>query len=257
MLLVVDSGNTNIVFALYDGASQIGVWRRANDYRWTSDQYGVWLTQLMDISGRDLESVDGAVVATVVPDTLFSLKSLCREFLKVEPLVVGDPDVDIGIGALVDSPESVGADRLVNAVAAHERYGKALIVVDFGTATTFDVVDGDGNYTGGCIAPGIQLSVETLHDAAALLPRISVERPPAVIGKSTARAMQSGIYWGYIGLIEGLVGKIREETAAELPVIATGGLAPLFADGTEVIDVVDQDMTLRGLVSIFRRNSGS
>ena len=256
MLLAVDSGNTNLVFALYEDREPLGVWRRSADYRRTADEYGVWLMQLMDLAGLDPAGIDGAIIATVVPDTLFSLRNLCRGFLGVEPMVVGEPGVDLGIEVLVDSPETVGADRLVNAVAAHETHGGALIVVDFGTATTFDVVDRDGNYAGGCIAPGIQLSVEALHDAAAMLPRISVERPPSVIGRQTAHAMQSGIYWGYVGLIEGLVARSRAETGENLPVIATGGLAPLFAAATDVIASTDPDMTLRGLVSIFRRNSG-
>ena len=254
MLLAIDSGNTNIVFALYDGTEQRGVWRRSNDYRRTADEYGVWLMQLMGLSEFAPADIDGAVIATVVPDTLFSLKTLCRDFLGVEPVVVGEPGVRLGIEALVDSPESVGADRLVNALAAHETYGGPLIIVDFGTATTFDVIDGDGNYCGGCIAPGINLSVEALHQAAAMLPRISVERPPTVIGKRTSSAMQSGVYWGYVGLIEGLVARIHAEAGGELPVVATGGLAPLFGAATAVIGNVDRDLTLRGLVSVFGRN---
>lgn len=255
MLLTIDSGNTNIVFALYDGDRQRGVWRRANDYRRTADEYGVWLLQLMALAKLHPEEVDSAIIATVVPDTLFSLKGLCRNYFHADPLVVGQPGVELGIKALVDSPESVGADRLVNAVAAHEKYGGPLIVIDFGTATTFDVVDDDGNYCGGVIAPGINLSIEALHQAAAMLPRVSVEKPPTVIGKRTTPAMQSGIYWGYVGLIEGLVARIRAEYGKELRVVATGGLAPLFDAATSAIGEVDSDLTLRGLVSIHRRNS--
>ena len=255
MLLTIDSGNTNIVFALYDGDKQRGVWRRANDYRRTADEYGVWLLQLMALAKLHPEEVDSAIIATVVPDTLFSLKGLCRNYFHADPLVVGQPGVELGIKALVDSPESVGADRLVNAVAAHEKYGGPLIVIDFGTATTFDVVDDDGNYCGGGIAPGINLSIEALHQAAAMLPRVSVEKPPTVIGKRTTPAMQSGIYWGYVGLIEGLVARIRAEYGKELRVVATGGLAPLFDAATSAIGEVDGDLTLRGLVSIHRRNA--
>ena len=255
MLLTIDSGNTNIVFALYDGDKQRGVWRRANDYRRTADEYGVWLLQLMALAKLHPEEVDSAIIATVVPDTLFSLKGLCRNYFHADPLVVGQPGVELGIKALVDSPESVGADRLVNAVAAHEKYGGPLIVIDFGTATTFDVVDDDGNYCGGVIAPGINLSIEALHQAAAMLPRVSVEKPPTVIGKRTTPAMQSGIYWGYVGLIEGLVARIRAEYGKELRVVATGGLAPLFDAATSAIGEVDGDLTLRGLVSIHRRNA--
>ncbi len=254
MLLAIDSGNTNIVFAIYDGDRKRGVWRLASDYRRTADEYGVWLTQLMGMATLRPENVDAAIVATVVPDLLFDLKILCRDYFRVEPMVVGEAGVALGIDALVASPESVGADRLVNAVAAYETYGGPLIVVDFGTATTFDVIDGAGNYVGGCIAPGINLSIEALHQAAAMLPRVSVTRPPAVIGKATTTAMQSGVYWGYVGLIEGLVARIREEAGADLPTIATGGLAPLFEAATDAIGGVDDDLTLRGLASIYERN---
>ncbi|MEC8463275.1 MAG: type III pantothenate kinase, partial [Pseudomonadota bacterium] len=200
MLLTIDSGNTNIVFALYEAGKQRGVWRRANDNRQTADEYGVWLLQLMALAKLHPEEVDSAIIATVVPDTLFSLKGLCRNYFKAEPLVVGDAGVELGIQALVDTPEAVGADRLVNAVAAHEEYGGPLIILDFGTATTFDVINADGDYVGGVIAPGINLSVEALHRAAAMLPKVSVTRPQTVIGKHTTPAMQSGVYWGYVGL---------------------------------------------------------
>ena len=255
MLLTIDSGNTNIVFALYENGRKRGVWRRANDNRRTADEYGVWLLQLMAHAKLHPEDVDAAIIATVVPDTLFNLKGLCSNYFHVDPLVVGEEGVALGIEALVDTPESVGADRLVNAVAAHEEYGGPLIILDFGTATTFDVINGDGNYVGGVIAPGINLSIEALHRAAAMLPRVSVERPPSVIGKRTTPAMQSGIYWGYVGLIEGLVKRIRAEYGEELRVVATGGLAPLFEAATDVIDRVDGDLTLRGLVSIHARNA--
>ena len=255
MLLTIDSGNTNIVFALYEGEKQRGVWRRANDNRQTADEYGVWLLQLMALAKLHPEDVDAAIIATVVPDTLFSLKGLCRNYFDVEPLVVGDPDVQLGIDALVDTPEAVGADRLVNAVAAHEEYGGPLIILDFGTATTFDVINADGNYVGGVIAPGINLSVEALHRAAAMLPKVSVAPPQTVIGTRTTPAMQSGIYWGYVGLIEGLVDRIRKEYGEELRVVATGGLAPMFEPATDVIEKVDRNLTLRGLVSIHGRNT--
>jgi len=255
MLLTIDSGNTNIVFALYDGDRQCGVWRRANDHRRTADEYGVWLLQLMALAKLHPEDVDAAIIATVVPDTLFSLRELCKSYFQIEAVVVGEAGVELGIEAKVDLPESVGADRLVNAVAASETYGGPLIILDFGTATTFDVVGENGDYLGGVIAPGVNLSIEALHRAAAMLPRVSVEKPPAVIGTRTTTAMQSGIYWGYLGLIEGLVGRIRDEFGADIRVIATGGLAPLFETATDVISVVDGDLTLRGLVSIHARNA--
>ncbi|MEC8530894.1 MAG: type III pantothenate kinase [Pseudomonadota bacterium] len=257
MLLTIDSGNTNIVFALYEAGKQRGVWRRANDNRQTADEYGVWLLQLMALAKLHPEDVDSAIIATVVPDTLFSLKGLCRNYFKAEPLVVGDAGVELGIQALVDTPEAVGADRLVNAVAAHEEYGGPLIILDFGTATTFDVINADGDYVGGVIAPGINLSVEALHRAAAMLPKVSVTRPQTVIGKHTTPAMQSGVYWGYVGLIEGLVERIRNEYGEKLRVVATGGLAPMFEPAVDVIQEVDRNLTLRGLVSIYSRNAAA
>ena len=257
MLLTIDSGNTNIVFALYEAGKQRGVWRRANDNRQTADEYGVWLLQLMALAKLHPEDVHSAIIATVVPDTLFSLKGLCRNYFKAEPLVVGDAGVELGIQALVDTPEAVGADRLVNAVAAHEEYGGPLIILDFGTATTFDVINADGDYVGGVIAPGINLSVEALHRAAAMLPKVSVTRPQTVIGKHTTPAMQSGIYWGYVGLIEGLVERIRNEYGEKLRVVATGGLAPMFEPAVDVIKEVDRNLTLRGLVSIYSRNAAA
>ena len=254
MLLTIDSGNTNIVFALYEGEEQRGAWRSSSDPRRTADEYAVWLSQLMSLRGLAPDDVDAAIVATVVPEALFSLRSLCRGYFGCDPLVVGEPGVELGIGVLVDSPSEVGTDRLVNAVGAHERFGGPLIVIDFGTATTFDVVDGEGSYAGGVIAPGINLSLDALHAAAAQLPRVAVRRPPSVIGKRTVPAMLSGIYWGYVGLIEGLVARIEGEYGSAMKVIATGGLAPLFAEGTKVIGYVDPEMTLRGLASIWRRN---
>ena len=254
MLLAIDSGNTNIVFALYDGLEQRGEWRSSNDAHRTADEYGVWLHQLMLLSSFGPTDVTEAIVANVVPETLFSLKTLCRRYFDCEPLVIGETGVKLGIEALVDSPHDVGADRLVNTVAAHSRYGGPLIIVDFGTATTFDVVDGDGNYFGGIIAPGINLSLEALHKAAAQLPRVAVRRPETVIGKHTVPAMMSGVYWGYIGLIEGLIERIENEFGASMTVVATGGLAPLFADGTNVIEHLDQELTLRGLAEVYRRS---
>ncbi len=256
MLLAIDSGNTNIVFALYEGLDQRGEWRSSNDARRTADEYGVWLRQLMSLGAFGPADVTEAIVATVVPETLFSLKTLCRDYFGCDPLVIGEAGVELGIEALVDSPRDVGADRLVNAVAAHTRYGGPLIIVDFGTATTFDVVDADGNYFGGIIAPGINLSLEALHLAAAQLPRVAVRRPDTVIGKRTVPAMMSGVYWGYIGLIEGLVMRIRDEFGAVMTVVATGGLAPLFAEGTDAIEHLDQELTLRGLAEIHRRSTG-
>lgn len=257
MLLVIDSGNTNTVFAVYDGDVLRGEWRSSTRSDRTADEYGVWLSQLMQFIDLKREDIKDAIIASVVPANLFTLKTLCRRYFATEPLVIGEPTVDLGLQIMMDRPEEVGADRLVNAVAAHVKYEGPLIVIDFGTATTFDVVDGAGNYHGGCICPGINLSLEALHMAAAQLPRVAVGRPAQVIGKSTVPAMRSGIYWGYVGLIEGLVKRISEEFGAPMTVIATGGLAPLFIEATEAIHHLDQDLTLRGLVEIYRRNKAA
>jgi type III pantothenate kinase len=256
MLLAIDSGNTNIVFAVFEGEERRGEWRAATDAKRTADEYAVWLSQLMKLDFIESAEIDQAIIATVVPEALHSLKTLCRRYFHAEPLVIGEPGVDIGIAVKVDAPDEVGADRLVNAASAHARYGGPLIIIDFGTATTFDVVDADGAYAGGVIAPGINLSLDALHQAAAKLPRIAVERPDRVIGKRTIPAMRSGIFWGYVGLIEGVVARIRDEYGAPMRVIATGGLAPLFADATAAIEQLDPDLTLRGLAQINARNRG-
>lgn len=257
MLLAIDCGNTNTVFAICEGEDIRGEWRIATDGRRTADEYAVWLTQLFALDGLNRDDVTGAIIATVVPDALFNLQSLCKRYFKTQPLVVGDSGVQLGVKVMLETPDEVGADRLVNAVSAHERYPGDLILLDFGTATTFDVVNAAGDYVGGVIAPGINLSLEALHKAAAKLPRIGVKRPPHVIGKSTVPAMQSGVYWGYIGLIEGLVSRMTAEIGRKSTVIATGGLAPLFADATPAIDHLDPHLTVRGLMAIWRLNKAS
>ncbi len=257
MLLAIDCGNTNTVFAVFDGDRLRGEWRASTDVERTADELGVWLNQLLTISGLSRADITAAIIASVVPAMVFGLKTLCRRYFACDPVVVGDEGVRLGIRILLDRPEEVGADRLVNAVSAHRRYGGPLIVIDFGTATTFDVIDADGNYCGGAIAPGINLSLEALHAAAAKLPRVAIDRPRRVIGKATVPAMQSGIYWGYVGLIEGLVERIKSEFGAEMRVVATGGLAPLFMDATPAIDTLDKDLTLHGLLAIHRSNAGT
>src|SRR3984957_2773396 len=228
MLLVIDAGNTNIVFAVHDGMEWRGTWRLATSAQRTSDEYGVWLETLLTRSGIQTGQIERAVIGTVVPAALYHLRRLCREWFDVEPLVA-NARKDWGFAIKIDNPDEVGADRLLNALAAHNHYRGPLVVVDFGTATTFDVVGADGAYLGGVIAPGINLSIEALHQAAARLPRIGIGRPESVIGRSTIPAMQSGIFWGYVGMIEGLVARIRAEYGAPLKVLATGGLAPLLA----------------------------
>ena len=256
MLLVVDAGNTNIVFAVHDGTDVRAEWRAVTETTRTADEYAVLLSPLLALNGLSFDDIDSAIIATVVPAALFDLRLLCRRYLKCEPLVVGDPNLDLGIEIHIDRPEAVGADRLVNTVAAHDRYKGALIVVDFGTATTFDIVSAKGDYEGGVIAPGANLSAEALHKGAAMLPRVAIQRTQSVIGKDTIPAMQSGLFWGYIGLIEGLVARIKSEYGEPMTVIGTGGLANLFHRQTTVIDHLDPDLTIRGLVLINARNAG-
>ncbi len=253
MLLVVDAGNTNIVFAVHDTSGWRGSWRIRTDAQRTSDEYAVWLNSLMTMSGLKRDQVSAAVIGTVVPAALYHLRRLCRDWFNVEPLIAR-ASLDWGFDIKVDHPNEVGADRLLNALAGHRRFGGPLIVVDFGTATTFDVVDHSGGYMGGVICPGINLSLEALHQAAARLPRIGIGRPQSVIGRSTVPAMQSGMYWGYIGLIEGLLNRIKAEFGAPMRVVATGGLAPLFAEGTLMIEHIEPDLTLDGLRLLAERN---
>ena len=255
MLFAIDAGNTNIVFAVCEGDQVRAEWRAVTETTRTADEYAVLLAPLFQFAGLSLGDIDAAIIATVVPAALFDLRQFCRKYLKCEPLVVGDPNLDLGIAVNTDRPQSVGADRLVNAVAAHAKYKGPLIVVDFGTATTFDIVAANGDYEGGVIAPGANVSAEALHQAAAMLPRVAVQRTQAVIGKDTVPAMQSGLYWGYLGLIEGLVARIKEEFGAPMTVIGTGGLANLFYKQTNVIDHLDPDLTVRGLILIHAKNA--
>ena len=253
MLLVIDAGNTNIVFAVRDGESWVGIWRIVTDAQRTSDEYAVWLLTLLRHARIDPADMSGAVIGTVVPAALYHLRRLCRDWFSVEPLIAR-AHLDWGFEIRIDNPNEVGADRLLNALAAHQKFDGPLVVVDFGTATTFDLVDQDGAYLGGVIAPGINLSLEALHQAAARLPRIGIGRPQAMIGRNTVAAMQSGIYWGYVGLVEGLVARITAEHGATLKCIATGGLAPLLAEGTTVIQYIEPDLTLDGLRMLAERN---
>ncbi len=254
MLLAVDCGNTNTVFAVYEGGMQRGKWRISTNAQRTADEYAVWLTQLMSLKDIAVREITHAIVTTVVPGTRRNLTNLLESHFGVTPLVVRDPNVDLGIKVLIDRPEQAGADRLVAAVGAHLLHEGDLIVIDFGTATTFDVIDADGNFRGGVISPGINLSVEALYTAGALLPRVNIERPEHVIGGATVPAMQSGIFWGYVSMVEGMVPRIAAEYGAPLKVIATGGLASLFADVTDVIDATEPDLTLVGLREVARLN---
>lgn len=256
MLLAIDVGNTNILFALAEGSTIRHRWRIATDPRRTADEYLVWLNQLLMMEGLERAAIAAVVIANVVPQTLFNLRGLGRRLTGRDPLVVGTPGFDWGIPVNLPNPGEVGADRLVNAVAAHVQWAGPLIIIDFGTATTFDIVSAEGGYEGGVIAPGINLSMDALYRAAARLPRIAVEPPPdgRAIGKGTVAAMQSGVFFGYVGLIEGLVARLRRELASHPRVIATGGLAPLFSRHTLAIDEVDGDLTVKGLIGLHQRH---
>jgi type III pantothenate kinase len=253
MLLAIEQGNTNTLFAVHDGSSWVAQWRTATDSTRTADEYAVWLSQFLQMQGLSLKVLDGCVISTVVPQSLFNLRNLSRRYLKREPLVIGE-NANVGIELRIDNPAEVGADRLVNAVGAFVEHGGPLIVVDSGTATNFDVIGADGAFEGGVIAPGVNLSMEALHKAAAKLPRVAIQRPAKVIGTDTVGNMQSGIYWGYVSLIEGLIDRIKTEYGGPMRVIGTGGVASLFQGATDHIDAFDPDITVRGLLEIWRRN---
>jgi type III pantothenate kinase len=254
MLLVINSNNTTTVFGVFEGHAKRGIWRISTDPRRTADEYAVWLTGLMALEGIERKHIDGVILSNVVPQTSFNLRSLCQRYFGGEPMTIGDPSLKLGIKVLLDRPEEIGADRIANAVAARTRYKLPGIVIDLGTATTLDVLDAEANYLGGVIAPGINMAFEALYMGAAKLPRVEIRRPAKVVGHSTVSAMQSGIYWGYIGLIEGLVRRIEEEQGSRMTVIGTGGLVPLIAAGAGLIEHIDQDLTLLGLVDIYMLN---
>ena len=255
MLLVIEQGNTNTKFAVHDGKAFIAQWRTSTDAARTADEYAVWLQQILALQSLKLGDLDACIIATVVPQSLFNLRNLSRRYFKFEPLVIGE-NAKLGFEVRIDKPNEAGADRLVIAAGAHVAYPGNLIVVGSGTATTFDVVASDGALEGCAIAPGINLSMEALHGAAAKLPRIAIKRPARAIGKDTVEAMQSGVYWGYVALIEGLVDRIKSEYGKPMTVIATGGVASLFQGATPKIDIFDPDVSIRGLVEIYRRNVG-
>ena len=252
MLLAIDVGNTNTVIALFSGEETKAQWRAATSTSKTADEYAVWLSQLMAMNSFALEDVSDCIISTVVPQSLFHLRNLSRRYFDCEPFVIGPnniPDVEVRI----PRPSEAGADRLVNTVGAFVAYGGPLIVIDSGTATNFDIVGADGAFEGGIIAPGINLSMQALHDAAARLPRIAIERPEKVIGTDTVGAMQAGVFWGYVSLIEGLIRRIKSEYGKPMETVATGGIASLFEGATSAIDHFDADLTIRGLREIHRR----
>jgi type III pantothenate kinase len=254
MLLAIEQGNTNSLFAIHDGDRWLASWRAATETTRTADEYAVWLSSLMSMAGLQLDAVGSCVISSVVPQSLFNLRNLSRRYLGLDPLVVGE-NTSLGIENREQKPAEVGADRLVNAIGAHAAYPGSLIVIDSGTATTIDVVCSDGAFVGGIIAPGIHLSVEALHSAAAKLPRVALRKPDRIIGTDTVTAIQSGVFWGYISLIEGMIARIKAERKGHHTVVATGGIVPLFHDSISTIDHFDPDITLRGLLEIYRRNS--
>ena len=254
MLLAIDVGNTNTVFALHDGETWINQWRSATDSTKTADDHASWLWRLADMQRVDLGRINGCVVSSVVPQAQFNFRNLARRYLDVEPMFIGDPGLKTGVELRVRHPEQVGADRIVSALGAHVAYPGELIVIDSGTATTLDVVGADGGFEGGIISPGIYLSMRALHDAAAQLPRIAIQKPAQVVGKDTVSAMQAGVFLGYVELIDGLVRRIKAERGVPMTVIATGGVASLFEGASETIDYYDQDVVIRGLLEVWKRN---
>ena len=253
MLLTIDCGNTNTVFSIWDGKEFLATWRTSTEWQRTADQYFVWLTTLMNARKLDIE-IDEVIISSTVPRVVFNLRVLCDRYFNCRPLVVGKPECLLPQQPRVDAGTIVGPDRLVNAAGAFDRHGGDLIVVDFGTATTFDVVAHDGAYVGGVIAPGVNLSLEALHHAAAALPHVDISKPQSVIGTNTVHCMQSGVYWGYIGLVRELCARIRAEYDRPMKIIGTGGLARLFEQGEVLFDWIEDDLTMHGLTVIHRFN---
>ena len=253
MLLAIDAGNTNLVFALLADGEIKARWRIATDPRRTADQYAVWLHQLLELEGYTKADVGAVIIGTVVPRALHNLEVLASKYFHVGPLIAGQGAATWPIAFDVDEPQNVGADRALNVIAAHAKYPGDLVLIDFGTATTFDVVDFSGAYKGGIIAPGINLSLDALVNAAAMLPRIAIEAPDetSVIGRTTDRQMQIGIYWGYVAMIEGLVERMKTEIGRPVTVVATGGLADLFDKHTSAFDAIEPDLTIQGLGLLY------
>lgn len=253
MLLAIDCGNTNTVFSIWDGEQFIATWRTSTEWQRTADQYYVWLSTLMEFQKIDVE-IDEVIVSSTVPRVVFNLRVLSDRYFNCRPLVVGKSDCLLPVDVRVDAGTAVGPDRLVNTVAGFDLYGGNLIVVDFGTATTFDVVAEDGAYVGGVISPGVNLSLEALHNAAAALPHVDISKPQSVVGTNTVACMQSGVFWGYIGLVREICDRIKAERGVDMKVISTGGLAPLFQQSHALFDKFEDDLTMHGLTVIHAYN---
>lgn len=253
MLLAIDTGNTNTVFSIWDDGKILCTLRTSTEHQRTADQYFVWWDTLTRHQGITPE-ISAVIISSTVPRVVFNLRVFADRYFGLRPLVVGKPECLLPIGVRVDAGTQVGPDRLVNTVAGFHRHGGNLIIVDFGTATTFDVADHDGAYIGGVIAPGVNLSLEALHMAAAALPHVDISRPELVIGTNTVACMQSGVYWGYIGLIKEICARIKVEHGRPMKIIGTGGLAPLFQQGEDLFDVTEDMLTMHGLLDIYNYN---
>ncbi|MFT7254240.1 MAG: type III pantothenate kinase [Paracoccaceae bacterium] len=253
MLLAIDCGNTNTVFSIWDGHQFLATFRASTEHQRTADQYYVWLKSLMQFQKLDVVITE-CIISSTVPRVVFNLRVLCDRYFDTRPLVVGREDCLLPANPRVDAGTQVGPDRLVNSAGAYDRHGGNLIVVDFGTATTFDVVADDGAYIGGAIAPGVNLSLEALHHAAAALPHVDVTKPQQVIGTNTVACMQSGVFWGYVGLVRGICDRIRAEYDRPMRIVGTGGLAPLFSQGDVLFDMIEDDLTIHGLTVIHKFN---
>lgn len=253
MLLCIDCGNTNTVFSIWDGTSFLCTLRTSTEHQRTADQYFTWFTTLVKHHGIEADITD-VIISSTVPRVVFNLRVFTDRYFNCRPIVVGKPECLLPQQPRVDEGTQVGPDRLVNSAGAFDRHGGDLIVVDFGTATTFDVVAQDGAYVGGVIAPGVNLSLEALHMAAAALPHVDVTKPQAVIGTNTVACMQSGVFWGYVGLVQGICDRIRGEYDRPMKIIGTGGLAPLFAQGDVLFDRIEDDLTMHGLTVIHAFN---
>ncbi|AEI94453.1 MULTISPECIES: type III pantothenate kinase [Roseobacter] len=253
MLLAIDCGNTNTVFSLWDGTRFVATWRTSTEWQRTADQYYVWLRTLMQFQKLEVDITD-VIISSTVPRVVFNLRVFADRYFNTRPLVVGKPDCLLPVDVRVDEGTQVGPDRLVNTVAGFDLFGGDLIMVDFGTATTFDVVDTDGAYVGGVIAPGVNLSLEALHQAAAALPHVDITKPQSVVGTNTVACMQSGVFWGYVGLVREICDRIKAERAREMRVISTGGLAPLFQQSEALFDAYQEDLTMHGLTVIYKYN---
>lgn len=253
MLLAIDIGNTNIMLGLYEGDELGPHWRLATDHARMPDEFAMQLLDLLDYAGVSLTQIDGVALASGVPILTTRWSEVCRRYLKLEPLIISAA-METGLVILYDTPSAVGADRVVDAVAAYQRYGGPLIIVDFGTATTFEAITAAGEYLGGAIAPGVGISAAALAERAAKLPTVDVVQPPSPIGRNTVHSMQSGLFYGYVGLVEGMVARFKAELGPGATVVGTGGLAPLIASGTEVIDIIAPWLTLDGLRILYEMN---